>query len=141
MKNFKQFLEEKIVVHQSKHLKFPNGSIGRISNKRAVVLSNRHSDNIKVYIDSDGDLTLDTGKGDKTFKNIDELVKYLNKEKMEYEGEDKINEMTGTGAVAGAGDDSETVPVNMKKKKKKEDDVLRRMAVQQHEKTIERWSK
>jgi hypothetical protein len=49
--------------------------------------------------------------------------------------------MTGTGAVAGAGDDSETVPVNMKKKKKKEDDVLRRMAVQQHEKTIERWSK
>ena len=76
MKNFKQFLEEKIVVHQSKHLKFPDGSIGRISNKRAVVLSNRHSDNIKVYIDSDGDLTLDTGKGDKTFKNIDELVKF-----------------------------------------------------------------
>ena len=55
--------------------------------------------------------------------------------------EDKTNEMTGTSAVAGAGDDSETVPVNMKKKKKKEDDVLRRMAVQQHEKTIERWSK
>ena len=141
MKKFKQFLEEKIVVHQSKHLKFPDGSIGRISNKRAVVLSNRHSDNIKVYIDSDGDLTLDTGRSDRTFKNVDELVKYLNKEKMEYEGEDKINEMTGTGAVAGAGDDSETVPVDMKKKKKKEDDVLRRMAVQQHEKTIERWSK
>jgi len=54
---------------------------------------------------------------------------------------EETNEMTGTGAVAGAGDDSETVPVDMKKKKKKEDDVLRRMAVQQHEKTIERWSK
>ena len=132
-----EFLEEKIVVHQSKHLKFPDGSIGRISNKRAVVLSNRHSDNIKVYIDSDGDLTLDTGKGDKTFKNVDELVKYLNKEKMEYEGEDKINEMTGTGAVAGAGDDSETVPVDMKKKRK---EVLKKF-IQAQEDSKQKWSR
>lgn len=130
MKNFKKFLEEKIVVHQSKHLKFPDGSIGRISNKRAVVLSNRHSDNIKVYIDSDGDLTLDTGKGDKTFKNVNELVKYLNKEKMEYEGEDKINEMTGTGAVAGLTGEP---PVHLKKKKKEDIKVLKRFIENRNE--------
>jgi len=33
--------------------------------------------------------------------------------------ESKVDETTGTSAVAGAGDDSETVPVHMKKKKKK----------------------
>ena len=34
--------------------------------------------------------------------------------------ESKVDEMTGTSSVAGAGDDSETVPVHMKKKKEKE---------------------
>jgi|TARA_B100001094_G_C18181228_1_gene801029 hypothetical protein len=54
--------------------------------------------------------------------------------------EDKTNEMTGTSAVAGAGDDSETVPVDMKKKKK-ELDVLKRMSSVTRESTRERWSK
>ena len=54
--------------------------------------------------------------------------------------EDKTNEMTGTSAVAGAGDDSETVPVDMKKKKK-ELDVLKRMSSVTRESTRERWSR
>ena len=55
--------------------------------------------------------------------------------------EDITNEMTvGTGAVAGAGDDSETVPVDLKKKKK-ELDVLKRMSSVTRESTRERWSK
>ena len=43
---------------------------------------------------------------------------------MEYEGEDRINEMTGTSAVAGAGDDSETVPVHMDKEEEEKERSL-----------------
>lgn len=35
-------------------------------------------------------------------------------------------EMTATGAVAGAGDDSETVPVHLGKKKKKKPEIVKR---------------
>ena len=51
--------------------------------------------------------------------------------------EDKINEMTGTGAVAGAGDDSETVPVDMKKKRK---EVLKKF-IQAQEDSKQKWSR
>ena len=40
--------------------------------------------------------------------------------------ESKVDEMTGTSAVAGAGDDSETVPVDMDKEKKKKKKVLKK---------------
>jgi|TARA_B100001094_G_C17784982_1_gene601537 hypothetical protein len=52
-------------------------------------------------------------------------------------------EMTATGAVAGAGDDSETVPVYLGKKKKKRDnrpDVLKRFISKQEE-SRKYWSK
>lgn len=48
-------------------------------------------------------------------------------------------EMTGTTAVAGAGDDSETVPVYLgkKKKKKKKPEVIHRFTKEMRK----RWSK
>jgi len=52
-------------------------------------------------------------------------------------------EMTATGAVAGAGDDSETVPVYLGKKKKKRDerpDVLKHFISKQEE-SKKYWSK
>jgi len=50
-------------------------------------------------------------------------------------------EMTGTTAVAGAGDDSETVPVYLgKKKKKKKPDVVKRF-VDTRKEMRKRWSK
>lgn len=45
-------------------------------------------------------------------------------------------EMTATTAVAGAGDDSETVPVHLKKKKKKKPEVINRFKEMR-----KRWSK
>lgn len=50
-------------------------------------------------------------------------------------------EMTATTAVAGAGDDSETVPVHLgKKKKKKKPDVVKRF-VDTRKEMRKRWSK
>ena len=49
--------------------------------------------------------------------------------------------MTATTAVAGAGDDSETVPVYLgKKKKKKKPDVVKRF-VDTRKEMRKRWSK
>ena len=50
---------------------------------------------------------------------------------------EETNEMTGTGAVAGAGDDSETVPVDMKKKRK---EVLKNF-IQAQEDSKQKWSR
>jgi hypothetical protein len=60
-----------------------------LNNKRALVFSNQHSNHIKIFIDGDGDITLDTGEMDIYFENIDDLVKHLYKEKMSYEGVEK----------------------------------------------------
>lgn len=50
-------------------------------------------------------------------------------------------EMTGTSAVAGAGDDSSTVPVYLdKKKKKKKPDVVTRFITNRKEQR-DKWSK
>ena len=54
--------------------------------------------------------------------------------------EDKTNEMTGTSAVAGAGDDSETVPVHMDKMKKKRKEVLKKF-IQAQEDSKQKWSR
>jgi len=48
-------------------------------------------------------------------------------------------EMTGTSAVAGAGDDSSTVPVYLDKKKKRPDVVKR--FLQNRKEQREKWSK
>ena len=54
--------------------------------------------------------------------------------------ESKVKENMTTGAVAGAGDDSETVPVHMDKEKKKRKEVLKK-----YERSIEEsdaeWAK
>jgi hypothetical protein len=54
--------------------------------------------------------------------------------------ESKVDEMTGTSAVAGAGDDSETVPVHMDKEKKKRKEVLKKF-IQAQEDSKQKWSR
>jgi hypothetical protein len=53
---------------------------------------------------------------------------------------EQTNEMTGTGAVAGAGDDSETVPVYIDKEKKKRHKVLKKF-IQAQEDSKQKWSR
>jgi hypothetical protein len=54
--------------------------------------------------------------------------------------ESKVKENMTTGAVAGAGDDSETVPVHMDKEKKKRKEVLKRF-IQAQEDSKQKWSR
>lgn len=54
--------------------------------------------------------------------------------------ESKVKEDMTTGAVAGAGDDSETVPVDMDKEKKKRKEVLKKF-IQAQEDSKQKWSR
>jgi hypothetical protein len=70
----------------------------------------------------------------------DDEIKSLQKENALMQTFLEFNEITGTGAVAGAGDDSETVPVHMDKMKKKRKEVLKRF-IQAQEDSKQKWSR
>ena len=82
-------LAESKITSDGKYLNFPDGSTTSIDSDSAVIMSNKDSDKIKVY-SYGSKIILDTGSYDKEFKNISELVSYMNKNKMKYIGIDDV---------------------------------------------------
>lgn len=85
---FNNICNEEVKSLKGKYLQFPNGTVS-LDNDTAVIVSNKSVDNGKLYIYK-GRPYLDAGRYDKSFKDIDELTKYLNDEKFEYIGIDDI---------------------------------------------------
>ena len=89
MIKLKDLLKEKISVKGSKYLDM-DGSITSIPGPRdrdAVVFDNNKGETAKVYTDTAG-LYLDTNRYDKRFKNLKQLVNWLNKNGYRYVGID-----------------------------------------------------
>ena len=89
MIKLKDLLKEKISVKGGKYLDM-DGSITSIPGpyeRSAVVFSDNRGGDASVYKDSKG-IYLDTGRYDKRFKDLKQLVSYLNKNKYRYVGID-----------------------------------------------------
>ena len=83
--------EGKITVKNNKYLVFHDGELSSIPTEQddqAIVFDN-NKESAKVYRNRNG-LYLDTNKYDMSFSNLDELVKYLNKNNFRYIGIDDI---------------------------------------------------
>lgn len=87
MGKFKEFLDESKFTSQGEYLKFGK-SITSLGDDSAVIVSNKE-DTAKIYL-SKGKIVFMTNKYDKEFKSINDLVKYLNKEKFQYDGINNI---------------------------------------------------
>ena len=89
MIKLRDLIEEKISVKSGKYLDM-DGSITSLPGpheRSAVVFRDNRGGDASVYKDSKG-IYLDTGRYDKRFKDLKQLVSYLNKNKYRYVGID-----------------------------------------------------
>ena len=88
---FKEFLTEaqRVKVKHKKYLEWPDGSLTSLDSDTAVIVRDGSYNDGKLYIYK-GLPYLDTNKYDKTFKNLEDVAKYLSKENFEYIGIDDI---------------------------------------------------
>lgn len=88
-KPFSVYLNESKITVDGKYLKFKDGTIVSISNRDDGMLIFRDENNEDFYVYlTDKDIRFEGDSYDKSFGNIKDLAKYLNKNNMKYIGVD-----------------------------------------------------
>jgi len=95
MIKLKQILNEKFSVESDKYINLGGKSVTSIPDNRKgdyqyIVFDSPSVDYAHVYINKSGKIYLVTNKYDKTFKDINQLVSFLNKNKFRYVGIDDV---------------------------------------------------